>query len=281
MNRQTLGRAAHEIVEKQYLAKYYGHHVIVDGHIWMPLDGRKLSTRSRPKNQAGNLFGKNDPYIGWIFVVLKTKKGGKFLLEPAVPGYARRPDIANIEHHHAFEVKPDNAQGIAEGRRQLEEFMRLLRQADREYRATQHWKQSALYEKYCQGAIWQGGDWEPHSEKRRVGTRLVTFYFHNENGVILWRTNKKRRKDQRLRIPLAKKFEKTVPAMPATRRMAENYARAYAQQYPEIVRDLTTESALWGVAAVTAAMVGIILIASPIPGDEAIAFAFAAALLQR
>lgn len=76
-----------------------------------------------------------DPYLAWLVNCLQTRKSPAFSLEASDPGKSRQPDLASIELHEIYEIKPNTPEQIKTGRSQLLEFKNLLQHGDREYLA--------------------------------------------------------------------------------------------------------------------------------------------------
>ncbi|MDP1562001.1 MAG: hypothetical protein Q8M16_11540 [Pirellulaceae bacterium] len=201
---QKLGHLAHDCVDRQYRRRQSNHALIIDQHL--VLRGQKIhlgrrehadfrpATSSRSATiETGNHFRPSlDPYYATIQLLLQTAKEGRWWLEPSVPGTSRRPDLADVDLHQIWEVKPKNDAAMRAGRQQLRIFRRLLEQADREYRLlSRHEGYASDLGRQLSSKPWTYGVWVPVAENiiANDGTAFL-INFTNEMGLILWDATK-------------------------------------------------------------------------------------------
>ncbi|ODA33144.1 hypothetical protein [Planctopirus hydrillae] len=198
--RSELGNIAHRLVSEEFLRIRRRRHLLLDQYLYVPQQTpRSLGAAPNvdiSRGQYGNHFNNGDgldPYLCLIRLLLQTRKAGTWLWEPAAAGRSRRPDLADVDYHELYEVKPDNARGQREGRLALNEFSRLLRQADAEYvaysRQSPRYRGSLYTELSCR--IWRGGSWVPPVLSTLGHERnSLSFAFRGcprTPGLLLWR----------------------------------------------------------------------------------------------
>jgi hypothetical protein len=202
---QKLGHLAHDCVDRQYRRRN-NHVLIIDQHL--VLRGQKIHLGRRERGdfrpatasrsavvKTGNHFRPGlDPYYATIQLLLQTAKEGRWWLEPSLPGVSRRPDLADVDLHQIWEVKPKHAAALRTGRQQLRIFRRLLQQADREFRLlATHKRYASDLGRQLSSKPWTYGVWVPDPENVALadGTTF-RIHFTNEAGLILWEATKLR-----------------------------------------------------------------------------------------
>jgi hypothetical protein len=207
-SRQSLlGNLVHSAITQEYLGQHRRQHVIADTLVHSP--------HGLPYGISNNWHDgrPRDAYLGMILEFLQSRKPSQkkpwlFPYEPSLPGFSRRPEMANVEQHVAYEIKPDSARWERDGVRQLQDFLGLLRQADAEFRAVRdkrlvqaqllrsteqvriinHYGKT-LYER-CESTFWHNGTWRPHSPITvHFGAKpvLIRLRIVPTGGLILWK----------------------------------------------------------------------------------------------
>jgi hypothetical protein len=150
-DRQALGRKAHAHVAQWYRKRHPDRWLIDDTAISRGGDRVSLLTEV-------NVFDRRlgDPYLQIVKLVLQTLKDAAFPLEPPHAAASRRPDLADFHTREVWEVKPAS-QGQVKAVRQLNEFLALLRQADREYAALSRQRKRYFSEQFDFGDPWHPG----------------------------------------------------------------------------------------------------------------------------
>ncbi|MDB6102583.1 MAG: hypothetical protein JWO52_2582 [Gammaproteobacteria bacterium] len=217
--RSKLGAAAHEAATRQYIAQRSGRHLFHHDKLRVPNPPRDFSVRKvgglAPIGNAILRKDLNDPYLGVLIMCLQTRRDPAWPLEYSEPGKARQPDLACIELHEVYEIKPDDPQQINDGRQQLVEFINLLGAGDREWGT--YIKNSAntygsTLGRQTAGLTWNRGlSFRPQPATVAIpglGEVAIT-YRSGEAGIIVWHTN-----SERERIP--------EPAMVAGKELRSN-----------------------------------------------------------
>ena len=288
--RQYLGTLAHEIAEGQFRAARPHHHLILDQYLYPPGVGshwRKnpmLNIRSKPDaSDARNYFTEAvDPYLSTLVIALQTKREAQYVLEQSTEGHSRKPDLASIETHHVYEVKPDTTSQVRKGRAQLKEFKALLNQGDREYRAyrTQGSRyQGTLYERHCEGKQWTPGTWCPQPATVKVLGGTVVFSFRNvhSSGVVAWKINHPEKKLAPVYHRMAERISADLKRDPR-KAHSHTYGLEIRHQDIGLARDMQTTIRKDGPVAAFAALFA--LVAALVLLPEAVLAVFILAIIQ-
>src|SRR5579871_4664317 len=155
--RGLLGRLAHEAATRQFISRYPGHHLLYHNVLRLS-SGReiRLGNWGAPADIGRGISRSDigDPYISLLLICLQTRRDARFALEPSDIGRSRQPDLASIEAHEVYEIKPDTPQQRFAGQEQLREYKELLMQGDREFLALGY--TSRVYPKLRE-RYWHGG----------------------------------------------------------------------------------------------------------------------------
>ncbi|MCB1740797.1 MAG: hypothetical protein KDK91_10525 [Gammaproteobacteria bacterium] len=268
--RQRLGRIAHRHAESVFGTRFGHHHLILDRHVRRPGMSSVIIAVPSQGGARRNLFGPGiDPYLSEIQLVLQSRKNGRWLLDPAAPGSSRRPDLADIETHEIYEVKPDTAGGLRDGHRQLDEFRSLLIQADREYlarRRAQPEKGGTLFGRSAAGMGWRAGQWTPPPAPLTiVAGNPVTLTYRNLGGIVLWRDTSRACVPQ----PIAHRLAERVGVAPhRTTADAVGFGRSLLAGDPELAAQLRELARNNGAIATALGLLAVLLLLTPVPGDE-------------
>lgn len=275
--RRYLGTLAHEIAEGQFKAARPHHHLIMDQYVYPPGLGShwrekplfKLRTKPDPTD-AGNYFIESlDPYFSTLIIALQTKKGAQYLLEASTEGHSRKPDLAGIETHHAYEVKPDTSSQIRTGKAQLKEFKTLLNQGDREYKALRHQGdryRGTFYETHCEGKQWTAGIWCPQPAIINVAGKPLAFTYRNahSSGVIAWKVEHPEKKLTPEYYKLAEMIAADLKKDPSKVK-SHSYGREIRHRSPGLVQIIQKLISKDGAIAFFAAMLTLLVVALTLP----------------
>jgi hypothetical protein len=270
---QALGVAAHAAVEVMYRASHFGHHLVQDTKLY-PQVGLPFSIargappppgRTTDRLWPDNTFRKNqDPYLSWLQVCLRTRRKPRFPLEPSEDGHARRPDVADVELHHLYEVKPDNANQVNKGRKQWLEFHELLTYADKhyvEFRDKRLHSVSSLYES-AGHQPWRAGPWcPPPVQVPAPEGGLTWLVFRPLDGLLLWHEEDLKEPllhDVPLELLVLGAALTDAVARARSEQQAKREAERLLQQQPELVARLRRLAALLGAAFVIRVLVRIL-----------------------
>lgn len=283
-----LGSAAHEAATQQYLRERHERHLFHHDKLRVPSPPQDFSVRRMGDHLGNAILRKdlNDPYLGTLIMCLQTRRDPAWPLEYSEPGKARQPDLACIELHEAYEIKPNNPPAINSGRQQLGEFIDLLSAGDREWRA---YSKSAAHYRSPLGSQTANLRWtrgisflpKPTIVKVVGLGEVGITYRPREAGLIVWEANAD---PDRLREPvliisreLAVHLKRSIVA---TEELAARWAREKLQSLPELVPLLQTLSRVVGLAmAVVLLSAAIALVLVQVPA--AIVFAVCLAICLR
>jgi len=249
-NRQRLlGNLVHSAVTQDYLVQHRRQHVIADTLVHAP--------HGLPYAIADNWHDgrPRDAYLGMLLELLQTRKPSSrspllFPHDPSLEGFSRRPEMANVEEHVAYEIKPDSSRWEREGSQQLHAFLGLLRRADLEFRSVRdkrladarslskaeaeridHHYGNTLYDR-CVSTSWRSGTWRPNSPiTLYLGIRpvLVRLRLVSTGGLILWKELDEEERD-RYRSP----FLVPIPVSGSGDRQSANDQRHASNQFPPL-----------------------------------------------
>ncbi len=180
-DRQALGRTAHAHVAEWY-RKRYPERWLIDDHTILR-GGERVSLLT-----GVNVFDRRlgDPYLQIVKLVLQTLKDAAYPLEPPQSAASQRPDLADFRTREVWEVKPA-AQGKAKALQQLNEFLALLRQADREYAALSRQRERFASKQFDSTDTWMPGRTLQVPSRAVSGrTSGLLSFACPVPGVILW-----------------------------------------------------------------------------------------------
>lgn len=192
--RQVLGLLAHEKATDQFKIMHLRQHLIYHNLIQIPPETKiRLGSWGRTEDihKGYNRSDLGDPYLAFLIMALQTKMNASFSLEPSDPGISRQPDLASIELHDVYEIKPDTPEQRKNGLRQLFAFKNLLQQGDREYLALQERYPSKVYPRVIRSTWREGTDFLPKPAAVLLPPPLgeiVISFSRPMPGLILWTT---------------------------------------------------------------------------------------------
>jgi len=284
--RSNLGRLAHESATQQYKARRRGQHIIYHNVLGIPIAGgfREVSLRGwgRGTLAAQPIARKDldDAYLAWLIIALQTKaSGATFPLETADAGYSRQPDLACIELHEVYEVKPNTPSQRAAGNQQLVEFRNLLQMGDADYLSNSSRYRSRLYPQ-LKGKMWQNGtQFVPTPAKFTLpplGTVSVSYLLASA-GLIVWETQAEQKEVREKANNIAKDTLRVAP-LPQTEESATSRADDILARDRSLARVIS--SFVMAVGAIVAILALAAALASFAPaGIAAVVGAFALCLV--
>jgi hypothetical protein len=179
-----VGQLADDHVLGARMARFPHHTLISDGFLRMP--GADAISLRRGWNSLSGL----DRYLAMLRLSLQSDMEAGFL-EPISPGYAQKPDLADIDTREVWEVKPKSRYGDSAGAGQVGRYVRLLQTAEREYVSlSRHprFRSSSRLAPCGMPRTWScGGAWPIPKMRIVIDKRTVVVTFHfTEPGVIQW-----------------------------------------------------------------------------------------------
>ena len=217
--RRTLGNLAHEAATQQYKTDRRGLHLLYHNVLAIPrgADVREVSLRGWG-NEAdiGHAITRkdlSDPYLGWLVIALQTKAADRaFEGEISPAGYSRQPDLACVELHEIYEIKPNTPQQRKAGLQQLHDFRTLLQMADRDYVKTSERFPSALYPGLPEKTWYAGIQFLPSPVAVSLpGLGAVSISYSRAGaGLIVWGTEADRQEIREEATRLARDTLKVV-----------------------------------------------------------------------
>jgi hypothetical protein len=280
---QRLGNLAHGVATAQFKLQHPAQHLLYHNVLCLP-SGKEVAIGNwgvdadigRPIRR-GDL---GDPYLGWLLICLQTRKGATFPLEPSSAGSSRQPDLASIELHDVYEIKPDTPSQRWAGKEQLRAFRNLLQQGDREYLATQQRYPSELYPRLAKTNWTEGIRFLSSPQEVSLGPlgSVILSFSRAGPGLIVWDTNANRKEVKERVVVIARDALKIVQTLPETEEKADRRARELIQQKPDLARATATLVGAFGAAVVVIALTAAIVTLSPAAAGIAVIFAFALAL---
>lgn len=285
--RKTLGDYAHAHATAEYERTRMNEHLFVHDSLCVPgLLRKRISLRRHgdTASLARNTLLRQDldPYLSTLVMVLQTRSEPDFPLDPADPGSSRQPDLASVEQHDLYEIKPDTPPQLAAGAKQLEQFLILLQQGDAEwssYAKRDARFASSLGSKCAEKAWHYGTQFVPApgaisiSQLGRVGIH----YRPAQPGLLAWRTDADEERVRDTARELMRQVQPLLAPLPSSEEAAGQRGREILDR-STVLRDRTAvfvRQVGIAVAALAMAAAIVFLVAS---APMAIAFALAVAI---
>ena len=280
---QRLGNLAHEVATTQFKLQHLAQHLIHHNVISLP-SGTTVAIGSwgtgADISQPIKRADLNDPYLGWLVINLQTRKDASFPLEPAFAGSSRQPDLASIELHDVYEIKPNTPPQRASGKLQLQAFKTLLQQGDREYVMNQQRYPSKIYSRLKKTTWTEGTHFLPSPQQVSMGPLgTVTLAFSRASpGLIVWEVDGRRQEVEERANSIAKDVVKVVQRFPNTEEEADRRARELLQGNTGLARAIAALVLTVGAAVVAIALAAAFSSLLAVGATTAVIFALAVGL---